>query len=529
MKNFVLYCLSVWALSFGAFAQSSITGRIADVEKSDKIVFPKKHYQFGVVGLPKATLISATNKEFGFHTLDENLNIENTVLSPKNKSKYALYEDIIIWHNHPYMVMSDYNSKTSEESLKFVGIDNDQGKAVLDEINIVKNNGKLKGVLHASGMYSYTAHDKFDIYHTNDSKYLGVVMQPLAGIKGDLSQDILTVFNENFEQVAQASFKSKGKKLGFAIDGDNYYYMKLEKAEPDKKNSSTPSKAYVHIHRLNLKNKKAKSTVIDLEKMSAYSVKFVESKDGQLAAVGYYFDKKTRGLSGYFSTTLDLEALKFGKLNLYPFPKELLLQNESDRLAKKVEKGEKKGKELGVKELIVRKLLKRSDGGYYMVGEQAYKYYTLKVYGSGKVRLELHYIFADEYISSLDSNLNELWVRKIPKNQDWVDSDHLGGISIHMHNDNLYIFRLDHFENQNLVDEAPRSLISFATASLSLSRITPDGSVQTEFLTNYKEDGEFVNPNNIKEIEPGKIISYGTTYSLSKKKKKNTVYKINLK
>lgn len=520
----------ILGIAASVHAQTKVSGRFVDVEISDKIKLPAKHYYNSIFLNPSINLMYTGKKTFAVSSLDGRNELDSIYFIPKPKSKEFRLEQSFNWKGKSFVLGSDYTSKNRTESLILWSVNSSKDAFIFDEKVILSHPGKLKGDVHNLGYFRYAVTNKYKFGYSDQAKYFVVLYQPLDMAKGDMTQDVLTFFDEDFKKQFQVSLAAKGEWLASYELGDEFIYIKAEKEDMGitfKKN--VKPKTFLHIHKINLKTHKTKSLFLDLDKIGINGILFEEGPNNSILAMGYYFDANSKGILGYFTTKIDIDAFKMGDIKYVPFNKELIVRNETAKEVKRSDKVEAKGQDVTVKELLASKIFKRSDGGFYLFGEQFYEYVVTNIGSKGEISYTYHIVHGDEYITSLDENLNELWVRKIPKHQDWTYSADFGGLSSFMENDNMYIFRLDNGENRNLVDGAPKVLRGSVGSFLSVSKIDVNGKVDTEFLLSEAELAEMILPKDMVRGQNGEIIAVGKNYITSKNKRKNSIYKFKLK
>ncbi|MGQ3014091.1 MAG: hypothetical protein ACT6QS_10320, partial [Flavobacteriales bacterium] len=119
-------------------------------------------------------------------------------------------------------------------------------------------------------------------------------------------------------------------------------------------------------------------------------------------------------------------------------------------------------------------------------------------------------IYQDIIVSALNAAGEEEWTIKVPKNQHLTNTTYSASVSAFEYNDNLYLFYMDHIKNRGLDENsAPVQYRSFKDGALVMTRISPDGKPETNFLFDTRGEDKIIIPLNITQMAPGKLISSG--------------------
>ncbi len=505
-KNLFFSSLFV-LLTSSAIGQSTASFKLADVKEFSPVSLPSKTYELNnlIIDHDNDALIFPLRSKTGFGFIKVNSNMEKVSESylEKPKSKYLLYEDFFDWKGNVYILASDYDKKSKEEILNFVELKFGENDFQGINTEILRHSGKLAGEMMPTGFYSAYTLGKFQVLNEDKWPYMGVWSKPVKSDNPDGTKRKLYLLDSKLKVASKVELNVEGKLLSHTMHGDYFYIMTIDNPEEDREKDK---KTALHVYQVHSKTKKVKSVSYNFENNIVSSGLINHRESGKTDIVGYYYDKNSRGLMGTYTLQFDLETMKAGPMKFYPFARDLVRQNESEKTINRADKMESKGKEMGVHKLIPRSFLQRSDGGFYLVGEQ-YRMIVSMSSSSNGVSYKYYYSYEDEYISSFDSSGNELWVRKLPKKQYFANYSEYGGISSFIYNDNVYIFRLDLIENKDLGDREPVKIQSFKGSSLVLSKISKEGKVETEYIMHFNDRKANVLPRYIWELSPGKLFT----------------------
>jgi len=523
LKAAILAVTSVFALHTGGFAQESYSAPGVTVQFGETIKLPSKHVKFGFAGDLEHGFTQVTyraKKEVGLFKLTPTLGLESSSISPVSKSKYYLLEDVLTLGGKSYLLSTDYDKKLNSEKLYFQEIDTKQGEiSEAPKLMIETENSKVEGIPIMTGFYKFATYGKFSVQGFEDNpNFLVYYSKKQDRKRGEPVQRRLSyaLFNQDLQMIWEKDVNIGKPDQNFSIIGqrlfgnDIYIFARNKSDGGSGKQKNKPFDEFIVFHIADGSDEAVEyKQDINDSRLSEFIISLDNAGDIMIA--GYYTTEKSVGYKGYFTAIFDPETKEMTDLKRYDFSPELVRAFESARDKRKMDrKEEKRGEERGMTNLETRKIIKRSNGGRYLVGEQYYMYVTTTTDSKGNVRYTYHYMFQDIIVSALDASGEEEWTIKVPKNQHLVNTTYGASVSAFEYNDNLYLFYMDHIKNKGLDENsAPVQYRSFKDGALVMTRISPDGKPETNFLFDTRGEDKIIVPLAITQMAPGRLISSG--------------------
>lgn len=189
-----------------------------------------------------------------------------------------------------------------------------------------------------------------------------------------------------------------------------------------------------------------------------------EDADGNLICAGLYSEdgvdvKVSIGVFGSGGISYNTNGFVYFKMepsgkvlafNDYEFPLELIQQYVSDRIKKRAEKREGKGK-AGIEDLKLVEMINQEDGSTVFICERQYA--RSELWGT-ETKTVYHYY--NIVVMKVDANGKLVWIKKIPKNQAGISGTGQMSIKYIEGNDYHYVLYVDNPKNLNIsIDDAP--------------------------------------------------------------------------
>ena len=269
-------------------------------------------------------------------------------------------------------------------------------------------------------------------------------------------------------------------------------------------------------------------------------IKLNEDADGNLICAGLYSESGINvkvgfngfGSSGISYNTNGLIYFKMeptGKILAskdYEFPLELIQQYVSDRIKKRAEKREGKGK-AGIEDLKLVNMINQKDGSTVFICER--QYVRNEMWGTD-TKTVYHYYNIVVMKVSADGEL--VWVKKIPKNQAGVNGT--GQMSIkYIEGDGYhYVLYVDNPKNLNIsIDEAPATHKDGAGGFLTACKIDDEtGKYEKHTILDMRNiEGKVAHQFSVTRIYEANIEDQIFMMEAYLKNKKDAMIKIELK
>lgn len=488
-------------------AQTTFDGELADVEFGAPLKLQKGYFpvSFSPIDAESNLLLCYSKKDVGLSVVNSDLTLGAFSTVPKQKSSYSLYENVIVWHKQPYIVVTDYDKKNNTEILKFAKVNVD-GNFDIDMIDMMKVDKKLKGNLMPSGFYGATKYNKFKFHYEDTSQYLVVTAIKEEENKNQNFEEVVVgVFDRELNLLWNDELKTVGELCGYAVKDDHFIF-----ATHGFENEKGKFKSTLEVFKAPLKGGKTQKKTYNLERDGINSAMITFDENGSAMVLGYYLKNK-KALEGFFAAPLNLETMELSKPKLYKFSKETLAEGMGTAVAKKLDKAEDKGKDISIPYLIPRQVLPRKGGGFYLVGEQ-YRYRIVVRVDNRGVRIERHYHHGSTFVSAVDASGEQVWTAKAPKSQHFVDLSTFGGYKVIQYNDNIYIVNLDLHKNSQM-DENTKYFYTMGNghlnpklAAIVIHKINNKGDLSTEYLSCFKNEKQLFNIVKSSQIAPNKLM-----------------------
>ena len=237
-----------------------------------------------------------------------------------------------------------------------------------------------------------------------------------------------------------------------------------------------------------------------------YSSEYRLLLDGNnnLTFVGFYsgtkglFSKLSFSAGGIAAIQVKEEggAFKTQYTSMLPFPASAMASYEKERIQRKVERAEDKGKEVELGNLGMNAVNVSPDGSLDVDMEQLAIITTTTYTGpKGGSYSRTSYNYGDGYVMRINPEGLMSWMTKIPKQNGPVDQTlsfrTFGTISYKSisYNKNTYIVFMDNYNNKSLQPgEAPRRFDEGDAGNLIALKVTPDGKIYKQILLDVGKD-----------------------------------------
>lgn len=384
---------------------------------------------------------------------------------------------------------------------------------------------------------AFTWDPKFDIITSFNKEKLLICYRNVPIKKRDAENfDILgfQVFNQDMEkewgkEVKMPYTEKDMNNLAFGIKSNGDAFMIAQKNKDKKLELFTITEKGLKIDPLDFSG--------DYYFMK---LKLNEDTDGNLICAGLYSESGMNmkvgfngfGSSGISYNTNGLVYFKMeptGKILAskdYEFPLELIQQYVSDRIKKRAEKREGKGK-AGIEDLKLVEMINQKDGSTVFVCERQYA--RKEMWGTDTKTV---YHYYNIVVMKVDADGNLSWIKKIPKNQAGVNGT--GQMSIkYIEGDGYhYILYVDNPKNLHIsLDKAPATHKDGMGGFLTACKIDDEtGKYEKHTVLDMRNiEGKVAHQFNITRIYEANIEEQIFMMEAYLKGKKDAMIKIELK
>lgn len=248
-------------------------------------------------------------------------------------------------------------------------------------------------------------------------------------------------------------------------------------------------------------------------------------RNGDFACGGFYSTNDSENVDGTFWLKLDGKTAGVITENYKEFDIDFITQNVKNRVKKKLEKKEKKGKSIELYKFQLNEIIFHGDGGAVLTGEQYY-ISELTTRDENGVRNTIYiYHYKDIIVVKISAAGEIEWAKKIPKMQvSRNDGGFYSSYQLSIVKNKLYFIFNDN--EKNLTNEGDGKLKNFTGDKESLTvLVTMDdkGNQKKEALFNVREAEVIIRPKVGDQVGLREAIIFG------QKRKKQRVAKVTFK
>lgn len=485
------------------------------IQWGDAAALPKGHRPLEYFAGDNAYFqLTQSKKLLGLVNYDKKLNNDGNSVMEKPRSKYMVFENLEVWNNTPLLFFSDYDKKAKSEKLLLLKIDPKGGDISGSPEEILTSKGKIERI----------GSKKFNIVVPQQGDNLLVYYMSIREKRDDSkNKDKYTfaVFDKGMnlkweKEVKMPFVEANMRIIGHRVFNDRVFTFCYTRSKPK-------GDEFDDLSVLEINEESDKVIVHKVETPKGVLSDVILSKYSEGNSIVFTGllkkNKSASAFHGYFVGVFDPENPSATEFRTFEFSDELIRANESERAKRKMDKSVKKGKDPGMPYVQMRNIHRRSDGGYYIVMEQYFLY--VQRIKAGNVTIYIyHYYYMDVLVASISETGEEEWIRKLSKHQYFVNYNYLGGINSFMVGDNLMIFYADHFKNKGNDENAVPTTFSVTRDGLLMcAKLTPEGELTRNVITDLKDEQKVVSPKWISEISEGRYFGSGKEYKNKGEKK----------
>ncbi len=479
MKKAIFVALT-GLLSPVSIIQAQVTLGPYLVKNSEVFVSPKGHKVLAPLGYGKDGIIQVNASgvvSFSFQKFSSDLKLEkeNTVSTEGKIPDNNYYERMVILKNKTYLFTREVKKDAKTEgiaAIEFLSKTMDfAGKSVslfqsTDKVKVDRKGAAVTGMFFSIG-----GTVNYDFVRSEDrTKFMYDYTLVPKEKKDKINKDIIGmyVFDENLNKIWGGEYKMPYTEaimdnLGYTLSDDGKIYLLAKVFENDDRKAKTKDgKVNYHFEVLVYDKdvKKPKSIELKIDNYFPQDAYIYEDINHNIVVAGFYAKQANSDTDdGAYMVKLEVDKGTVAKINggVYEIPSEIIKSFSSAREKRKMDKKEKKGKDLGIRFLKIRDVYTTPNGSTKILSEQYEERLTV-VYTNKGAQYRYDTYADDIFVISIDSKGKMEWVKKIPKAQhsgDWV------GASLSINNyvigNDLHLFYLDNIKNYNLPEtEAPK-------------------------------------------------------------------------
>lgn len=288
---------------------------------------------------------------------------------------------------------------------------------------------------------------------TRDSSYVSLIYT-IPGRRKENEQFVVNVFNKQMENVwsQEYEFPYENRLLDlqeFRVDSKGDLYALAKRNFENRRDQVGGLVNYDYLL-FNLKREGGiDSLKIETEGKFLRDMKVEFTPEGDIVSAGFYSNLSTSGTGGAFYMRLDGKTKEVVSSSFKEFELDFVLQNLTEKKAKRVEKRIKNGRSRELPHYHIDELVPMPDGSVRMIGEQRLIYTTTVGYGATMIT-QTHYIFNDMVIVSINKAGEVEWAERIAKRQHTIDDSGAYSSYALMKRDNELVFMFnDNAQNLN--------------------------------------------------------------------------------
>lgn len=232
---------------------------------------------------------------------------------------------------------------------------------------------------------------------------------------------------------------------------------------------------------------------------------------GEIVCAGFYSKRGVNSIDGAFYLNLDPTTKAVNVSNMKEFDLAFMTQYMTESQAKRAAKKEEKGKDLELAQYDLRNLIKRSDGGAILVGEQYYSITTTYRCGNSYCTTTTYY-YNDIIVVNISPEGKIEWASKIPKIQVSAnDGGFYSSFALAVTKDKLHFIYNDH--KDNLEAEKTRKLKNFQVSDRNGivvdATVDNNGKVSRQELLENTETEVIIRPKVCEQIDDEHLLIFG--------------------
>lgn len=363
----------------------------------------------------------------------------------------------------------------------------------------------------------------FDVSISPDEKLI-LVNQSLPFEKEGRERFSLKVFNDEMQMQWERNIDLPYLDSEFSVertrvddDGSvmiigNKYAEKREAKELKKDGKATYT-YHLLIYRDN--GNDPEDHAIDIAGKFLQDLSITVGSEGDVLCGGFYGAKGSFTTGGAFFLRLDRTTKQVVHSSFKEFDREFITMNMTEKEeAKATKKAEKKGEELEMYNYKLREIIRRTDGGAVLLGEQ-YLFFTSTVCtptqnGGRSCQTIYHYVYNDIIAVNIDPDGNIEWATKVPKRQHSTnDGGRYSSYASVVKGDNIHLLFND--SGKNLFLKQGNRVEPFRYGKdmvITLATIDGDGNVHREALLAVEKREAITRPKSAVQIGDDRLFIY---------------------
>ncbi len=278
------------------------------------------------------------------------------------------------------------------------------------------------------------------------------------------------------------------------------------------KNEMNPQLYQLKIYSIVDNGSVTKEMMLNVPDKHLSNIQTASFSKNELVCAGFYSNQQYSSIAGTFYFKLDFERQQILEEKFEEFEIDFITQFMSGKNARKMEKREKKGKDVEMPDYKLDELIIKDDGSILLIAEQFRVDVVTSYYGQyGGSTTTYYFNYNDIIIVNYSKEGDVQWMTKIPKAQRTAgDEGFYSSYSMIMQDDDLYFIYNDNLDNFLLDDvKKIRNYVPTSTNSATMiSHIDQDGIHKKEVLLYNQQLDAVVKPTISRHLSHNEIILY---------------------
>ncbi|MFZ7114627.1 MAG: hypothetical protein ACO1G9_04530 [Bacteroidota bacterium] len=240
-------------------------------------------------------------------------------------------------------------------------------------------------------------------------------------------------------------------------------------------------------------------------------ITIAKNDGGDIVCAGFYSKKGQASIDGSFFLTLDPSTKSIKASNMKEFDIEFMTEYMTEGQEKRAKKREEKGKDDEMYEYDLHTLIKRSDGGVMLVGEQFF-IRQIQYRCGNSYCTRTNYYYNDIIVVNIDPAGKIEWAKKIPKRQLSVnDGGFYSSYAIAVTESKIAFIYNDH--RDNLDSEKSKRIKNFNLGDkngvVTIATVDDNGVVTRDILFDNTETEVIIRPKVCDQIDESHLLLFG--------------------
>ena len=298
----------------------------------------------------------------------------------------------------------------------------------------------------------------------------------------------------------------------FLVDDDGNFYV-MGKLYKDKVKDRVRGQVNYMYHIISFADKGNSKIDYEVKLADNYitDITITKNDNNDILCAGFYSKKGQASIDGSFFLTLDPATKSVKASNLKEFDIEFMTEYMTEGQEKRAKRREEKGKDDELYEYDLRSLVKRSDGGVMLVGEQFV--IRIETYRCGNsMCTRTRYYYNDIIVVNIDPAGKIEWAKKIPKRQMSVnDGGYYSSYAMAVTENKIAFIYNDH--KDNLESEKSKRIKNFNLGDrngvVTIATVDDNGVVTRDVLFDNTETEVIIRPKVCDQIDDTHMLLFG--------------------